>query len=267
MTDRKTFLEKVEEIYGEKPTYHKGTSGDDGFCDCIGLIIGALRRAGETWKGTHGSNYAARNQMVSLRRVTKASELEVGEAIYKAFDPMDDEWDLPATYEKDKDQLDYYHVGVVVSVDPLIITHCTTPSVKQDNKLGKWEYAGKLKKVNYEGVGPVEEVKKAIIDRPTGVTGETVNMRKGAGLDYDRIAKIPFGTEVDVYTDLGEWCYIKVDGQSGYVMSNFILYNSKPDTEDDDTVGLTEEDREKLLEALTKLDETRELIVQVVGRG
>lgn len=266
MVDRKLFLEKVEEIRREQPKYRKGGDGSDKTCDCIGLIMGALRRAGETWKGTHGSNYAARNQMENLRRVTKASDLEVGEVIYKAFDPMDDNWDLPATYAQDEDQLDYYHVGVITSVEPLIITHCTTPSVKQDYKLGSWAYAGNLKKVNYEGVGPVEEVKKAIIDRPTGVTGDTVNMRKGAGLNYDRIEKIQFGTEVDVMADLGEWCYIKVDGKSGYVMSNFILYAGDPDTMDD-PVELTEDARADMLAALTKLDEAREMIARIVGRG
>ena len=57
----------------------------DGTCDCIGLIIGAIRRAGGSWTGTHGSNYAARSEMTGLRRITKsASGLSAGEAVTSA---------------------------------------------------------------------------------------------------------------------------------------------------------------------------------------
>ena len=55
-----SFLEKIREIASENPKYRSGGSGKDGTCDCIGLIIGAIRRAGGSWPGTHGSNYAAR---------------------------------------------------------------------------------------------------------------------------------------------------------------------------------------------------------------
>ena len=48
-----TFLERVEEIAREKPRYRKGGSGRDGTCDCIGLIIGALRRAGAACHRRH----------------------------------------------------------------------------------------------------------------------------------------------------------------------------------------------------------------------
>ena len=60
MVTRKAFLRGVSAIQAEGPTYHAGGDGSDGTCDCIGLIIGAIRRAGGRWTGTHGSNYAAR---------------------------------------------------------------------------------------------------------------------------------------------------------------------------------------------------------------
>lgn len=40
------FLEQFETICATKPDYRIGGSGTDGTCDCIGLIIGAVRRAG-----------------------------------------------------------------------------------------------------------------------------------------------------------------------------------------------------------------------------
>lgn len=58
-----TFLLKADEIAEEKPSYQLGHDGSDGKCDCIGYIIGAIRRSGGSWKGTHGSNYSARNEM------------------------------------------------------------------------------------------------------------------------------------------------------------------------------------------------------------
>lgn len=268
MVDRQEFLNAVENIYSEKPTYRKGGSGKDGTCDCIGLIIGGIERAGGSWPGTHGSNYAARYEVDDLHQIGSAEELETGDVVFKAYDPMDDNWDLPNNYAKHPDQNDYYHVGVVTSVSPLIITHCTTPTTTKDFKLGKWSYVGKLKKVNHEGGTPAEP-KKAIVDKPAGTDGETVNLRTGAGKNYDRIAKVPFGTEVDVYTDLGDWCYVKVDGKSGYMMSNYILYLGDGDTEDDpiDRDEIPENVRQIIQQAIENIDKAVDKLVDLVGRG
>lgn len=60
------FLRGVQSIIDEHPSYKLGGFGLRGVCDCIGLIIGGVRRAGGEWKGTHGSNYAARNEMQQI---------------------------------------------------------------------------------------------------------------------------------------------------------------------------------------------------------
>ena len=52
------FLTQIAAIAAESPSYRLGGDGSDGTCDCVGLIIGAIRRAGGQWAGTHGSNYA-----------------------------------------------------------------------------------------------------------------------------------------------------------------------------------------------------------------
>ena len=48
------FREQLETICATKPDYRIGGSGTDGTCDCIGLIIGAVRRfrALPGWRGT-----------------------------------------------------------------------------------------------------------------------------------------------------------------------------------------------------------------------
>ena len=72
MVHMDAWLRKVDEIADEGPSYQLGHDGSDGTCDCIGLIIGAIRRAGGKWTGTHGSNWAARNTMVSIGPVDEA---------------------------------------------------------------------------------------------------------------------------------------------------------------------------------------------------
>ncbi len=114
------FLEQLETICATKPDYRIGGSGTDGTCDCIGLIIGAVRRAGGSWTGIHGSNYAARKQMADFGEI-KAADLFVGEVIYKARKPGDSSYSLPDRYKVGDDLLDYYHVGVVTKVHPLEI--------------------------------------------------------------------------------------------------------------------------------------------------
>lgn len=92
------FLEQLEAICATKPDYRIGGSGTDGTCDCIGLIIGAVRRAGGSWKGYHGSNYAARKQMADFVEL-KPAHLFVGEIVFKARNPGDSSYSLPDRYK------------------------------------------------------------------------------------------------------------------------------------------------------------------------
>lgn len=143
------FIAQVEAIAQASPVYRLGGDGSDGTCDCIGLVIGAIRQAGGAWMGTHGSNYAARYEMRELLPVTDAGELCLGDVVYKARTPGQAGYALPERYKNDPDQRDYYHVGVVTATSPLEITHCTGPGIVRDTKLGKWVYRGRLKKVDY----------------------------------------------------------------------------------------------------------------------
>lgn len=144
------FLAGLNAIIDSQPSYKLGQDGRSGLCDCIGLIIGAIRRAGGEWRGTHGSNYAARNEMQTLE---SSPCLEIGTVMYKYYAPGEAGWNLPAAYANHPDQNDYYHVGVVLSVSPLKIAHCTSWSggsgIKIDTVIGKWRRGGRLKKVGY----------------------------------------------------------------------------------------------------------------------
>ena len=149
------FLAAVDAIQAEQPTYRLGGKAEDGTCDCIGLIIGALNRCGIKWPGIHGSNWAARNAMAWMLPVSDASDLTVGDVVYKARRPGETGYSLPDRYAADPDRNDYYHVGVVRSVSPLRIVHCTSPGgVKTDSRMGRWAYAGELRQLDEAAPSP-----------------------------------------------------------------------------------------------------------------
>jgi len=221
MVDAKAFIARVEEIAAEEPGYLEGHSGTDGYCDCIGLIIGAIRRAGGTWNGRHGSNYARRHEMATFDQIHNAEELVPGEVVYKCYEPGSSSYDLPARYQKGGsdctgDLRDYCHVGVVVSSCPLRIRHMTSPKPKTDTRIGKWKWHGKLKRIEYGGESMPSETYQA------RVLGGKLNLRKGTSSASVRIAQIPEGSIVLVTGADGEWSQVEYNGLVGYVMSRFL---------------------------------------------
>ena len=244
------FLRGVDEIIDGKPVYKSGGDGRAGECDCIGLIIGAIRRAGGEWRGTHGSNYAARNEMQSLE---SSPRLEIGMAMYKYYAPGESGWNLPAAYANHPDQNDYYHVGTVLSVSPLKIAHCTSWSggsgIKIDTVIGKWRKGGRLKKVDYAAEPPqegVDTVTGYINLPPTSNVFHRISPSNGSQW-YGRING---GEAVEIVSDSGEWTRVRYGGNDGDVMSKFITTDASaqpdpmpPDVQDVDRAALIAEGR------------------------
>lgn len=219
------FLDCVRENAARVTHYESGGDGSgDGGCDCIGLIIGALRLAGEKWRGTHGSNYAARNEIQEDRPllVNSSTTMMPGAIVFKGKEPGDSGYDLPEYYKDSGDLTDYYHVGVVMETEPLLIMHCTLDKahdidgIAEDHKFGNWKYFAKLKDVNYNS-----ELYKA---RVTAETGGTVNLRKGMGTNYDVIVRVPIGSIVSVFGGgNAEWQKVEYDKiYLGYMMTKFL---------------------------------------------
>ncbi len=140
----------MEAIAGENPSYGKGGSGKDSTCDCIGLVIGAVRRCGGKWTGIHGSNWAARNAVSGLGPFRSAGELSPGDLVFKARAPGEKGYDLPDRYRAGSDRNDYYHVGVVLSASPLRIRHMTDPGPKTDTAIGRWSHRGRCRLIRQE---------------------------------------------------------------------------------------------------------------------
>lgn len=114
--------------------YRLGRDGSDGYCDCIGLVIGAIRRSGGQWRGIHGTNWTARNAMHDLNPLRGAGQLQRGELVFRAHEPGTKGYALPSRYASSADRRDYYHVGVVMQTNPLRILHCSGGGVKADHK-------------------------------------------------------------------------------------------------------------------------------------
>ena len=251
------FLAAVDAIQQEAPTYRLGGKAEDGTCDCIGLIIGALNRCGIKWPGIHGSNWAARNAMAWLLPVSDASDITVGDIVYKARRPGETGYSLPDRYAADPDRADYYHVGVVRSVSPLDIVHCTGPGIVRDKKMGKWNYAGWLRMVsrgNNEGEATGMQTAVVIAE-----SGSTVNLRKTPhGALEDRV---PVGSTAQVLDTMDGWARITVSGKTGWMDLKYLRMqdSGEPDTsggadgtsaDDTITVTLPRSAAEALLSAL-----------------
>ena len=260
------FLAAIDAIQAERPTYRLGHDGSDGTCDCLGLIIGALNRCGVKWPGIHGSNWAARNAMAWLLPLQDAGDLSVGDIVFKAKRPGETGYSLPERYAADPDRADYYHVGVVRSVSPLRIVHCTSPGgVTTDTKLGKWAYRGGLSLIG-EASDTGEVVTGMETATVTAESGSTVNLRKTPGGDL--VDRVPVGSVVQVMQVTGEpgsqWAQVDYRGKAGWMNVAFLRMEGgtgSTDSADDDgdlvTLRMPRAAAEQLMDALS----------QTLGRG
>ena len=237
--------------------YENAGDGSGGGCDCIGLIIGALRLAGFRWPGTHGSNWAARKAVDGLQYIKSAGECFLGEIVFKAKEPGESGYNLPSAYDSSPDRRDYYHVGVVTNVSPLCITHCTgvEGGTKRDNALGKWRWGGRLKYVNYDEGGNtmVEPIYRATVHAEGNKY--PVRMRAEASKESEIVAKIEQGETVDVLGivggDEGEWGFILWHGMNGYMQKKFLIpSNSGPSENAPDMLTVNRADWETVKTAL-----------------
>lgn len=247
------FIDGVNSIYEEQPTYRTGGDGSDGTCDCIGMDRGALIREGvkeNEIKNMRGTNQAARKTIEDLKPIRSVTELQPGDVVLKTRDKDDKSMPLPDRYRKggaDYDpkwgETNFTHIGTVTRTNPLEITHMTSPTAKKDRSLGNWKYAGKLPWVRRgqepepaPGPDPLPEAEWATV---VAESGSTVKMRAkpttSCGLYWD----VPVGSSVmvqerDAATDgLGRtWSRIIWAGQEGYMMKQFLRFSDDPVPED-----------------------------------
>lgn len=226
------YVEGVESIYVEKPSYELGHDGSDGKCDCIGMVKGGLKRAGATdVKGLSGTNYAARNTIKNLQLLESASQLMVGDVVLKVRSADDKSMPLPDKYRKGGSEYskawgetNFSHIGTVTSVNPLVITHMTSPTAKKDKSIKGWGYFGELPWVEYEAVPepPPEPTFDLITAIVTAPSGRTVKMRAKPSTSCKLYWDVPIGSEVIVDEPGTTWSKITWDDREGYMMTQFL---------------------------------------------
>ena len=226
------FLEKALQLFNSNPKRREPGDGSDGYCDCIGYLIGSLRRTGLKWTGIHGSNWAARKEAVNLHKVTTVDDLEVGDMVLKAYEPGTKGYALPARYKKgaqyyNGDLKDYYHAGLVYSLNPFQIRHMSS-KMTIDTKIGKWNYAARLRPLvnagayNTETPAPAAIPSEGTYAKVVAPSGSTVNLRKTPSLRGALIDRIKLGNVVEITEPGEEWCKIKWGKKTGYMMAKFL---------------------------------------------
>lgn len=255
------FLGAVAQIKALNPRYQLGHAGDDGFCDCIGLIIGAVERCGVKWDGVHGSNWWARYYTDWLLLISNTDELSLGDLVYKGRSPDSAGYDLPERYADHPDKTDYYHVGVVTSVNPLRITHCTSgggvDGITVDTKRGNWMYFGKLKLLTDETTNDKEAVPLGEMATVWAENGVDVNFRKKPTKNGALIDRLKVGTVVTVLSRENGWAKIATaKGVQGYMMEQYIQFAA---VEEDQGGG------DELAVILARLEELEERIAALEG--
>lgn len=218
------FLEAVSSIADKEPVYREGGTGADGTCDCIGLVMGAMYALGRSRYDLHSSNYFARFQTEDLSELKDTAQLAPGMIVYKARTEMHD---LNARYQPSGscwtgDLLDYYHAGVVESLDPFSIVHCTsaggTDGIVRDRSRAGWTHCGHVR-----GLAQNTEPKRAVV---TARSGHTVNLRKRPEKNAPLIARVPLGAAVTVQETADGWAKVTAQGTTGYMMENFLRQES-----------------------------------------
>ena len=247
------YVEGVNSIYVEQPTYRTGGDGSDGTCDCIGMGRGALKREGVTdVKGMGGTNYAARHTILDLQKIKKADQLHAGDVVLKVRDKDDASMPLPDQYRKGGSdysqtwgETNFTHYGTVTQVNPLRITHMTSPTAKIDESLGKWTYFGRLPWVDYDSQAENENMTEwATV---VAEKGSTVKMRAKPSTLCRLYWEVPVGAQV-VLTEKGDtWSGIIYAGQSGYMMTKFLRTGQKEELYTVITRNLTKEQAEELI--------------------
>lgn len=222
------FVNRVLEIAASNPTYRTGGDGSDGTCDCIGLIMGAL---GEEFP-MHSTNYFARFELaIEPQPITDEEELQLGDLVFKARSADNPKYGLHERYKPGgryfiNDLLDYYHVGVVTGINPMVITHCTQTNnvngIAKDSTLVGWTHVGIVDDLEYEdqwddAPAPVHDI--AIV---YSEDGNPVRMRKAPTTASETIVKVPKGAQVEVTESADGWSTILWNGKRGYMMTDFL---------------------------------------------
>lgn len=236
-------------LYGEKWAGHWVT-------DCSGLFAWSFSQLGG--KIAHGSNSIWNNHCSAKGTLRKGKR-------------MDGELLKPGTAVFTTTGAKHNHIGLYIGNGNVIEAQGAKNGVTNKRPItdGCWTAWGELKCVRYEEKTDSGEkgdgLMNATVVLPAGAKGSSVNMR--ARPDQKNgvlIDKVPVGTEVEVLSDEGQWCQIRYNGITGWMMSNYLEYQGQGGESGD---ILAEADRQKIETALSEMEKEIEIIRSTLGRG
>lgn len=242
---------------------------EEGLVGCAGAFTYAFSLYGISYP--NGSNSIERNKVVG--GLLPLCQAEPGMAAFKAKSPGENGYDLPDKYKiggtsYNGDLTDYYHIGLVDEDKAYVLNaKGTTQGFCRDRLTDDngWDFVAYIKNVDYGKEEQMPDLKGdwAKVVRPEGKIGNTVRMRKAPSMTADVIMNIPFGTEVLVLKDQGQWCEIQFDDKTGWMMSNYLEYAHQ----DDETDAISQEDRNRIDAALSAIQTQLDIIGSIIGRG
>lgn len=213
------------------PYVSPGSNNQNGI-DCSGAFVYAYRKYNLSIY--HGSNRMIRVYCHDVQKIGSLSQLTAGMAIFKSrtnLSQLSADYKPGGKYYNPSLPNDYYHVGLVASVNPLQIINATTPQARVDTVLSKWSDVGYLNAVNYDSVAPestdpstpttpTTPVKTAVTAAPSG---STVNLRKQPSKSSVVLIRVPLGQTVTVLDVSDEtWWKVKYQNTTGYMMQEFL---------------------------------------------
>ncbi len=204
--------------------------------DCIRVITNPMKAAGKTFDYL-GSNYFVRYEVENLQRLTSESQLAAGKALFRSKEPNESGYALPDRYKAGSacdtgDYLDYHHIGLYVGDGRIVDSNKTAtqdgPAISTNWRA--WEWVADIVAVEYPaagtpdaGTGGGEETMNTATVNTNGKG--PLNFRQGPSTNYKLCArnpKVPEGAVVEVLEARGEWTRIIYNGETGWVLGQYL---------------------------------------------
>lgn len=255
------FVEQVKAIAARDLQYKTGGRGKNGVCDCIGLIMGAMYELGHEKYALHSTNYFARYQVDAMRKAS--APVWPGEIVFKSRSDtsrLNERYQPGGTFYTGS-LLDYYHVGVIVSTDPMVIVECTEydgySGIIQTASIDKWQWVAELQDVDY---GEFEETNEdGGIDRMKAMEAQyqalvttnksPLNVRAWAKAGTV-LGDVPKGRMVEVLIDDGDgWPLIRYNELVGYASGDYLTPVPKTEVKEEVEVEVLEPQKVTIIDS------------------
>lgn len=219
--------QSFQEIQGW-PYVSPGSNNEKGI-DCSGAFVRAYQKNGQSIY--HGSNRIIRKHCHGVKQITNIASLQPGMAVFKArtdISKLSSQYKPGGAYYNPDLPYDFYHIGQVVSTNPLRINHATTPKAKQDTAIGTWAWCGYLDDIGYDNITsmPVNDSETSLETSVYAANGLPVKLRTRPDKASVWRYRLDVGTSIEVLEKGNEWCKVKAGNKEGYMMTEFIKWGA-----------------------------------------